>query len=198
LKLQYNTFTVSPAAVDIALSLMRVGETFRFLIPSSLGFGSYGAGPLPQNSILDLELTIVNSYTEEDENAFELQAIEDSLAVNNMTEFVYYPDFGIYYKEIVPGTGPDIIDGDQLNISYVGNYFGGDQFDSSSSFVFTVGGSLVIKGLGDGVRLMKKGGRGVLILPSGKAYGGSTLVIPRQLNNNIFPYSILEFDITIL
>jgi peptidylprolyl isomerase len=88
-------------------------------------------------------------------------------------------------KELQPGGGAPVENGDYVTVQYVGvNYKSGTEFDASwnrgEPFPFTVGGNEVIPGWEKGLLGMRPGGRRELIIPPDLAYGetGSPPLIP--------------------
>ena len=77
---------------------------------------------------------------------------------------------GLYYIELVEGTGEKAEDGDSITIKYTGSFLNGSIFDYGS-FSFVLGNNEVISGFDEGVAFMKEGGTAQLIIPSNLAYG---------------------------
>lgn len=96
-----------------------------------------------------------------------------------------------------PGTGTTIVTGKQITVSYTGwlydgtrPNFKGAQFDTNSSYAFTVGTG-VISGFSTAVTGMLVGGSRTVIIPPDQAYGAAgTTSIPGN--------ATLVFDITVL
>jgi len=87
--------------------------------------------------------------------------------------------------------------GDTLKMHYVGKLSKDDaQFDSSrdrgTPFTFTIGEGSVIKGWDEGIMKMSLGERGILQIPSAKAYG------ERGAGGKIPPNADLYFDVELL
>ncbi|MDG1845132.1 MAG: FKBP-type peptidyl-prolyl cis-trans isomerase [Acidimicrobiales bacterium] len=79
-------------------------------------------------------------------------------------------------EDIVGGSGDPVAAGDFLIMEYVGvSYSTGLQFDSSwdrgEPFAFELGAGKVISGWDEGIAGMSPGGRRLLIIPPGQAYG---------------------------
>ncbi len=100
---------------------------------------------------------------------------------------------GLYYQELVVGTGEEAVTGDYVTVHYTGWLHDGTQFDSS------VGGEpvrfnlfQVIAGWGEGVPGMKVGGKRKLVMPPHLGYGSSGFagIIPSN--------ATLVFDIELL
>lgn len=97
---------------------------------------------------------------------------------------------GLQIAEIKTGKGPEATKGQTLGMLYRGWIYDtqkgrqGQQFDACldrrKPFEFELGAGRVIKGWDEGVMGMKKGGKRVLIVPPGLAYGdrGAGGVIP--------------------
>jgi len=102
---------------------------------------------------------------------------------------------GLYYKDLIVGTGAATVSGQPVSIHYVGNLPGGLQFDANTApatpFKFTLGVGQVIAGFDQGVTGMNVGGRRQVIIPASLAYG-------HQAVGNIPANSILVFTIDVV
>ena len=102
----------------------------------------------------------------------EAEAIQDYLSSNNNLDFVEQPS-GLYFYEIVAGTGTSPVSDDSAFVKYTGMFLDGTVFDSnvslSSLYGFIVGEN--ITGFDEGITLMSEGGKATFLLPSSLAYG---------------------------
>lgn len=102
---------------------------------------------------------------------------------------------GLYYRDLVTGTGAAAALGNQLTVHYTGWLANGTQFDANlagaTPFAFTLGVGDVIPGWDQGLAGMRPGGRRQLIIPPGLAYGG-------QARDKIPANSILVFNVDLL
>ena len=91
---------------------------------------------------------------------------------------------GLYYIELLEGTGRIPVDRDTAFIRYEVKLLNGTLFDSNldadEPLSFVVGNVGVILGVDEGVRYMKTGGKAKLVIPSRLAYGpyGIDFVLP--------------------
>jgi peptidylprolyl isomerase len=86
------------------------------------------------------------------------------------------PPKGLEQLDLVEGTGPALKTGDSLKANYVGLAWStGQEFDASwdrgETIDVEVGAGGVIPGWDRGLVGMKKGGRRLLVIPPGQAYG---------------------------
>lgn len=97
---------------------------------------------------------------------------------------------GLYYRDLVVGTGAELTSGRTVSVFYQGALANGSQFDATgaSPFAFRLGVGQVIRGWDLGVAGMKVGGRRQLIIPPSLGYGG-------QRVGPIPPNSILVFTV---
>ena len=93
---------------------------------------------------------------------------------------------GLYYRDIVVGTGATIVAGSKLNVKYSGALANGTVFDAGT-FAFTIPGQ-VIQGWNEGLLGMKVGGSRQLIIPSSLGYGA-------QGSGPIPPNAVLVFTV---
>jgi FKBP-type peptidyl-prolyl cis-trans isomerase len=118
--------------------------------------------------------------------------IQDYLKKSALTGFKN-TDSGIYYKIEKEGTGDVPADSWTVKVHYEGKLLDGKVFDSSiqrgEPVSFPLGN--VIVGWRDAVKMLKTGGKGTFILPSGLAYGP-------QGGGPIPPNSVLVFSIELL
>lgn len=77
---------------------------------------------------------------------------------------------GLYYQDLVVGTGETVIPGYDVEVNYTGWLSNGHQFDTGS-FDFVVGGGGVIAGFDEGVLGMNVGGKRKLVIRPELGYG---------------------------
>jgi peptidylprolyl isomerase len=82
---------------------------------------------------------------------------------------------GMYYRDLIVGTGATVATGKSVGVYYVGAFANGEIFDQLSPpdapFVFKLGVDPLIEGWDQGLPGMKVGGRRQLIIPPELAYG---------------------------
>ncbi len=97
---------------------------------------------------------------------------------------------GLYYQDLVLGTGDMVGTGTHVNVRYTGWFSTGHQFDTGT-FDFVVGGAGSIDGLDQGVRGMQVGGKRKLVISPELGYGKNDY-------GSIPGNSTLVFDIEVL
>jgi len=103
---------------------------------------------------------------------------------------------GLYYVPVtsVP-TAPRAEAGKTVAVLYTGTLLDGKVFDATKNqyapFSFLLGKGKVIKGWDEGIALMRKGEKGVLLIPSGLGYGPQTV-------GSIPSNSVLRFDVELV
>ena len=102
---------------------------------------------------------------------------------------------GIYYIETLKGKGENITEGKNVKVMYTGKFTDGNVFDSNMKpggqpLEFLVGEHKMIPGMEKAVIMMKKGGKGTVIIPSSLAYGNG--------GGQMKPYATLIFDIEVV
>ena len=136
---------------------------------------------------------------DDDLNTWQLHEIDSiNEYVKSLGDTVYViTSTGLYYIELIPGTGIMPEDGDTVTFRYKGSFLDGFVFDSNTGtgkepFKTIIGSGEIITGLDEGIRMMKEGGKGKFLTPSSLAYGhsGISTIIPG--------YTPLLFEITLL
>ncbi|WP_051359691.1 FKBP-type peptidyl-prolyl cis-trans isomerase [Adhaeribacter aquaticus] len=104
---------------------------------------------------------------------------------------------GLYYVPKTPGTGDLIQKGDSVRVHYIGKFLDGYKFESSydnnqplRTKVGVVG--MIVKGMDEGLQLMRKDEVATLILPSNLGYGmyGNGGSIPGR--------TVIQFEVKVL
>ena len=99
--------------------------------------------------------------------------LQDYIKKNNLT--VQKTPSGIYYQVLKPGTGPKPQPGQTVSVNYNGTLLSGKLFDSSEKagkpIDFPIGQGAVIPGWDQGIALLNKGTKAILLIPSSLAYG---------------------------
>jgi FKBP-type peptidyl-prolyl cis-trans isomerase len=105
---------------------------------------------------------------------------------------------GTYYIVTRPGTGLPPKSGQNVRVLYRGTILAtGKEFDSSAKhgnepIDFPLGQGRVIKGWDQGIAMLTKGSKAVLLIPSGLAYG------PRAMGTDIPANSVLRFEVELV
>lgn len=98
---------------------------------------------------------------------------------------------GLYYVINSQGAGAQPNINSTVTVAYRGYLTNGNSFDQSSASGATFALKQVIKGWQEGIPYYKKGGKGILLIPSELGYGSKT-------QNKIPANSVLIFDVELL
>lgn len=157
--------------LEQALIGMKPGGKRVISVPPELGYGDKANGPIPPNSTLIYEITLLRVDKEGAEPKIEI-------------------------VEVAEGEGAPAKEGDELEVHYTVRFLNGLKLDSSldrnETFKVTLGKTSVIKGFTQGLTGMKQGGKRKVTIPYLLAYGESGR--PPQIP----PYSTLVFDLEIV
>lgn len=184
---------IRPIALNEGISKMREGGKARLIFPSDIGLGGQASGNVPAYSSLIFDIELVKAIP--DIRLYEGTLVQAFLAANDMS--ADSTANGIWFKETAIGTGDLPKDGDVVTVTYSGKFLNGTVFDNSGkSFNLTIGAYSVIPGFEEGVKLIRKGGSGKVVIPYNNAYG----VYGRYDNYGRYvipPYTSLVFDINV-
>jgi FKBP-type peptidyl-prolyl cis-trans isomerase len=164
------------------ISGMKVGGTRTIIIPSNLAYGKKGFGPVPPNTDIKLQVSLVNAKEPVKE------WVVDSTKIKTTKD-------GLKYVIIQEGTGRKAASGDIVTVNYSGYLLNGKKFDSSvernAPITFKLGAHTVIPGWEEGIELMNKGAKAKFIIPPSLGYGS-------MAQGPIPPNSTLIFDVQLL
>lgn len=102
--------------------------------------------------------------------------INDYIKSLGDTAYVYYPS-GLYYIELIPGTGRTPVDNDTVYFKYQAKFLDHVTWDTndpdSVPYMHVIGTNVgpVVAGVDEGLRYMKEGGKSKFLTPSSLAYG---------------------------
>jgi FKBP-type peptidyl-prolyl cis-trans isomerase FkpA len=98
---------------------------------------------------------------------------------------------GLYYVISSQGTGANPTASSVVTVNYKGYLTDGTVFDRSPTGGYVTALNKVIQGWQEGIPLFKKGGKGMLLIPSALGYGS-------QATGSIPANSVLIFDIELV
>jgi FKBP-type peptidyl-prolyl cis-trans isomerase len=119
---------------------------------------------------------------------------EKFLKENAQKQGVTVTPSGLQYMVLKEGDGPKPTPQDFVKVHYRGTLIDGSEFDNSQKRgePLLINPDRVIKGWGEGLRLMKVGSKYRFFLPSDLAYG------ERGMGVKIGPHAVLIFDVELL
>jgi peptidylprolyl isomerase len=183
---------------EAGIALMHVGDKAELLIPSALAYGPAGNRSIPPNAVLRFEVEVI------DQKVYEDNLIAKYLADKKITTAQRLPS-GLYYVPLIQE--PNAVQataGKTVSVLYTGQLLkldngqlvDGAVFDASSQrgnapLDFVLGRGQVIAGWDEGIALMRKGEKGILLIPSALGYGG-------RANGPIPANSVLRFEVELV
>lgn len=198
-KLMNNT--IVPEALDNGIQLMKVGEEYRFFIPSYLAYGNYRSSDFPFNANFIVDVKVLKRQSETDVEVAQLDSI-DHFVKSNFQHFNKYAS-GLYYIENLLGTGAKPHDGDRVTINFTRKYLNGTIIKSVNDISIRIGNGEAVQGLEEGLKLMQAGGKAVLVMPASIAFGQSLCILPQKIrsellddqliSSEVLPYSMVEY-----
>jgi FKBP-type peptidyl-prolyl cis-trans isomerase FkpA len=167
------------------LKLMHQGAHYRFCIPAKLGYGDQASGSIPAGSDLIFDVTLLGVKPSSTPTA----PHPATVALADRVCSARTPS-GLGYKIIAAGAGPKPVDGSVALVAYNG-YLAKDgvSFDANNGTPLPV--SEVVPGFSEGLKMMPKGARYKLCIPSALGYGAKGA-------GPIPPNADLVFDLTMM
>ena len=209
-----------PGSLEGALLMMKPGDSAVFRMSADTLFTKSYRQPLPPfikpgskitfqikvDKIQSKEQATVDQQKMQEEMMKEMQAhAEKQVAVDdeNLQKYIKENNLkaektpsGLYYVITQKGTGPTPKPGQIVAVHYKGTTLEGKEFDSSAKtgvpFEFQIGQGQVIRGWDEGIALLNKGSKAILLIPSTMAYGqqGAGADIPADAS--------LRFDVELV
>jgi len=156
------------------------------------------AGHEPRLSIEEMQ-TSQSAYQQKQQSKFDAKIAENKakgdayIDKNAKAKGVTTTKSGLQYEVLTKGKGKQATPSDSVKVHYTGKLIDGTKFDSSydrgAPATFGVGG--VIPGFGEGLLLMKEGGKYRFTIPSNLAYG-------EQGPPSIGPNQVLIFEVQLI
>lgn len=139
-----------------------------------------------------LVMILFSSCSDEKEyEELETGQIQKYLTEHSDLEFAL-KESGLYYMDVIVGSGRQPKTGDTAYIFYTGYYLDGYKFESNvgkDAYVLPVNEGWTIKGIDEGIMFMKEGGTARLLVPSSLGYGNYSFFMT--------PYTPLLFEIVL-
>jgi FKBP-type peptidyl-prolyl cis-trans isomerase len=195
---QQGTGNILPMGLDEGVGFMRTHEKYRFYIPSYLAYGDYSnSSYFPSYTNFIVEAIVDSVFSESDRFEMERDSIESYLIKNNITTEKYAS--GLYYSEVVHGTGDSPTNGYHVEFNYTRKNLAGKVLYTTvggeSATIVMGGPERAVRGLEEGLRQMHEGGKAILYMTSELGLGASVRVLPSSLMNDLFDQGYLQTDV---
>lgn len=171
------------------LALLSKGDSAEFIIPADSVMKGFSRPPFVRTGdkirvfVKVLDVKDEQSYTSTLEQEKKEQADKDAGIIKQYLDSTHQTAVpaqnGVYVIVQKEGTGVYPQDGQEVSVMYTGKTLDGKTFDSNedSAFhhteplIFTLGRHMMIPGMEDGLKILKKGAEATLVVPSGEGYG---------------------------
>ncbi len=206
----HNFNAIYPPGLNYEIGNMKLGETFRFYIPSYRAYGNFGHDDLfESHSHFIIEVGVVDLMTEDQMYEMEVAEIEQYIEDNELDAEAY--SNGLQYVTVEEGSGDRPVSHSLVEFHFTRKYLDGTVLrtteDEEPILTYVNSGELVA-GLENGLPLIREGGKGILIMPSRLAFGMSVQILPQQLRDELVetgefepsarPYSPLIYEVELL
>lgn len=193
---------VIPGWEDI-VPKMHLGERVKAVIPFEMAYGEHSVSSIPPyaNLVYDIKLlkiTTADEMQQQAEQARKTMKAESEKAFRDylkQNQIVDHTDSGLYYAKSVVTEGQSPADGMTVRIKYVASFLDGTVLGTTEQlggyYDIAYGKGTVLKGLEEGIGMMKVGERAHFVLPYQLAYGENPF-------GNIPAYSNLVFDVELV
>lgn len=218
LKAERGSGTIYPPGFDEALQVMSEGDSYVFFFPSHKAFGELPIEGLPANSIVILEVEIVNEESLNEIRQSETQAINAFVADyvdNNDPDTVIRIDLfsGLtMIKTLRDTTAAEVPPAGPVTVNLAGSVLNGAEIYPISEFTVERDGQFqVVTGIEQAIVNMRLGERALILVPSELAYGPSIQSIPHTIKEmleekeiipgygvSVAPFTTLIFDVEVL
>ena len=194
------------------LGLMHEGGKAFLIVPSEIGVGPGGKDGVPPFTTITYEVKLdkIKSIEEVKKDRAEQKLLkeqqdqqrkaEEQFRINEYMQkngIKTTPlESGLYFIQTHEGEGSHPVDGDNVKVHFVTLTTEGNQiqssYDQEQTFDFVLGTGAVIQGWEEAIRLMKKGSRATIIVPSKLGYGS------KARNKDMPAYTPLVFNLELV
>lgn len=178
--------------LEETLRLMREGEKAIALMDYRFAYGTFGSALLPPYAAIAVEIELLSLKSEEN-------LINEFIAAEGLTVTQATPtNVRLVRLEEAEPDAKAVDSTSSVTVKYIGRRLDKSQFDSQESFRFDLADDNLINGWKAGVRLMKKGERSFIIMPSREAYGANGTRAGQSNTFIIRPFEPIYFEMEVL